>query len=139
MEKNNQRLLEFLKTELKAIESGDYSHPEHRPWRARLVFEDSPCCPNYENKGERVPCEQCVLMDLVPQDRRKEKVPCRFIPLNTAGDTIDSLYRCGTQQELETTVAEWLRKTIRQIETEAGQTPPCRELPPFKQAKELGR
>jgi len=118
MRKDSERLLEFLKTELKAIESRRYAVPERQAWRARLVFEDSPCCPNYENTGQRVPCQECVLMDLVPKDHRQEKVPCRFIPLNSQGDTVDSLYRSGTRQELETALAEWLRKTIRRIEQE---------------------
>jgi hypothetical protein len=61
-------------------------------------------------------------MELVPQSRRKEKVPCRFIPLNDRGDTVDSLYRCGTQQELETALTEWLRKTIHEMESKAAVT-----------------
>jgi hypothetical protein len=120
MLKNKQRLLEFLRTELKAIESKHYGASGPQPWRARLVFEDSPCCLNSENRGSRVPCEECALMELVPEDRRKEKVPCRFIQLNANGDTVDSLYRCGTQQELETALAGWLRKAIHEIEAEAG-------------------
>ena len=119
MRKGNDRLLEFLKTELKALESGHYGVSERQPWRGRLVFEDSPCCPNYANKGPHIPCEECVLMRLVPQNRRNEKVPCRFIPLNEKGDTVDSLYRCGTQQELETALTEWLRKTIHRMESKA--------------------
>jgi hypothetical protein len=119
MVKDNQRLLDFLSSELKAIESGKYGTSERQPWRARLVFEDSPCCPNYGERERRVPCEECVLIDLVPKDRRREKVPCRFIPLNANGDTVDSLYRCGTQQELEAALAGWLRKTIQQIKVQA--------------------
>ena len=122
MEKDNHRLLEFLTTELKALEKGNYGVSERQPWRARLVFEDSPCCPNYANRGRRIPCKECVLMELVPQSRRKEKVPCRFIPLNDRGDTVDSLYRCGTQQELETALTEWLRKTIHEMESKAAVT-----------------
>jgi len=137
--KDNQRLLEFLRTELKAIENGNYARSERQPWRARLAFEDSPCCPNYDNKSPRVPCEKCALIDLVPRDRRKEKIPCRFIPLNANGDTVDSLYRSGTQQELEAALAEWLQKTIRKIEMEGQAVGVHHLLPPFKRAKELAR
>lgn len=116
MLKNNQQLLEFLTSELKCIETGNYGYFQPQPWRARLAFEDSPCCPNYANRDGRVSCDQCTLIDFVPQDRRNEKAPCRFIPLNANGETIDSLYRCGTQQELETALAQWLRRSIHQIE-----------------------
>jgi hypothetical protein len=136
-EETRQRLLGLLKAELKAIETGQYRHAPKQPWRARLAFEDSPCCPNYNNKGERVPCEECILMDLVPQDRRREKLPCRFIQLNTAGDTIDSLYRSGTQRELETALAEWLRKTIGELEGHGGH--PQLALNAVKPRKELAR
>ena len=103
--KDNQRLLQFLRAELKAIENGEYGRAKGQPWRARLAFEDSAYCLNHDSRGPRVPCDKCALMDLVPRDLRKENVPCRFIPLNANGDTVDSLYRSGTQQELETALA----------------------------------
>jgi hypothetical protein len=140
--KDQQRLLEFLRSELKAIESGKYAVSEHQPWRARLAFEDSPFCPNYENKGPRVPCDQCPLISMVPRNRRNESVPCRFIPLNGNGQTVDSLYRCGTQQELETTLAGWLRKTIHELEIhelEVEEAAVQRQLSSFRQPKELAR
>jgi hypothetical protein len=121
MLKDHQRLLEFLKSELAAIEHGGYRRSERQPWRARLAFEDSPCCPNYGDNQRRIPCAECVLMQFVPPDRRNEKVPCRFIPLDAKGVTIDSLYRCGTQDELETAMAKWLRKTIHRIEQEVAE------------------
>jgi hypothetical protein len=127
--KDHNKLLEFLRSELKALESKKYGACERQPWRARLVFEDSPCCPNYGDSEHRTPCKECVLIDLVPKNRRHEKVPCRFIPLNAQGDTIDSLYRCGTQQELEAEMGDWIRKTIRQLEQEleAEQPEPVRK------------
>jgi hypothetical protein len=118
MRNDNQKLLEFLRSELKAIESKKYAVAEKQPWRARMVFEDSPCCLNYNNRGERVPCRECALMSLVPKDRQTEKAPCRFIPLNADGETVDSLYRCGTQEELETALTLWLRRTIKTLERE---------------------
>jgi hypothetical protein len=136
-EEKRQHLLGCLKAELKAIETGNFKRAPKQPWRARLVFEDSPCCPNYNNKGERVPCEECALMDLVPMDRRQEAVPCRFIQLNATGDTIDSLYRSGTQQELETALAEWLRKTIGGLEGHG--VHPQLALSAVKKPKELAR
>jgi hypothetical protein len=53
-------------------------------------------------------------MQFVPPDKREEKIPCRFIPLNDAGVTVESFYRSGTQDELESALREWL---ISRIET----------------------
>jgi hypothetical protein len=117
--KDDQALVEFLRTELNALEAGDYGVSKQQPWRARLVFEDCPCCPNYGERERKVPCSQCPLIDLVPMNRRHEKIPCRFIRLNAKGETIDSLYRTGTEQELEATMGDWLRKTIHELENSA--------------------
>ena len=39
----------------------------------------------------RVPVTNCVLMVFVLKERRHEAVPCRHIPLNDLGETVDSL------------------------------------------------
>lgn len=57
-------------------------------------------------------------MRFVPTDSRNEKVPCRHITLNIEGYTIDTLYRLGTQEELEEAMSAWLRKTIHRLERE---------------------
>jgi hypothetical protein len=118
MLKEHKKLLDALSSELVSIQQGVYRRAPRQPWRAGLVFEDSPCCPNYGDREHSVPCEKCVLMQFVPEDRRREEFPCRFIPLNEVGETVDSLYRCGTRSELEIAVTKWLRETIHQIETE---------------------
>ena len=70
------------------------------------------------NSKDREPCDECLLMQFVPQDARTEQTPCIHIPLSPAGETIASLYRTGTQQELEHALGDWLRATIRRLETE---------------------
>ena len=55
-------------------------------------------------------------MKFVPRERQGESSPCRFIPLNEKGQTIDYFYRYGTQIELEEALAGWLRGQIAQIE-----------------------
>ena len=60
-------------------------------------------------------------MELVPPDLRNGKIPCRHIPLNAKGETIDSLYRTGTQMELETALTKWLKSTIKKLELESAQ------------------
>jgi len=63
-------------------------------------------------------------MQLVPPPFRDEKVPCRYIPLNERSETIQSLYRCGTPEELEAAVGEWLMNTIQKLELERTPIPP---------------
>ena len=71
---------------------------------------------NYDAKENPAPCEECVLMQLVPPAQRGTKIPCRHIPLTQEGETLENLYRCGTQEEIEEAMRNWLRGTIRQIE-----------------------
>jgi len=118
MPNDDRDLLEVLKFELNFLEKGGYGRSPREPWRAQLVFEDSPTCMNYDTKEHPSPCGDCILMDLVPSERRSEAVPCRHIPLNATGETLDSLYRYGNQHELEETVCGWLRSTIARLEEE---------------------
>jgi hypothetical protein len=37
--------------------------------------------------------------------------------LTSRGETVNSFYECGTEEELETALGEWLRRTIREMET----------------------
>ena len=93
-------------------------------WRPQFIFEDSPTCLNYGNPGHRQPCSDCVLMQLVPKEFRRERVPCRHIPLNERSETIQSLYRSGTPRELEAAVGEWLMNAIQKLELERTPGPP---------------
>lgn len=60
-------------------------------------------------------------MQFVPPDCREEKIPCRHIPPNAEGYTIDTYYRIGTQEELEAAVADWLRETVERLGRERPQ------------------
>lgn len=98
------------------IESGGYRLLPQDNWRPKYMFEDSPMCLNRSApRGENHCCE-CPLAPFVPEDFRGAKVPCNFIPLNSEGETVDSLYRTGTQEELEMAVRNWLKKTISSLE-----------------------
>jgi hypothetical protein len=109
---NAKNTLHVLRGELQFVQKGGYRVP--RVWRSPLIFEDSPTCP----KPERNVCQHpgCVLMNFVPQECREEAVPCRHIPLNESGETVDSLYRTGTIQEIEQALESWLLKTIGSVE-----------------------
>jgi hypothetical protein len=118
MAKDDRDLLTVLQAELEFLEKGGYRHSIRAPWRPQFIFEDSPTCLNFAREKDRVPCNECVLARFVPDDCRDEKIPCRHIPLGAEGFTIDTYYRLGTQDEIETALADWLRQTIRQLEQE---------------------
>jgi hypothetical protein len=121
MPRDNRDVLEVLKSELRFLENGGYRVSPSTPRRPQFILEDSPTCPNCGSKEDMLPCSECVLMRFVPRDCRGERIPCRHIPLNVEGYTIDTFYRLGTQEELEAAVAGWLRKTIQRLEGESAQ------------------
>jgi len=123
MRKDERDLLEVLRLELDFLEKGGYRGSAPKSWRPHFIFEDSPTCFNYgcfnyDCREHPSPCSDCVLMQLVPPERRSEKFPCRHIPLDASGETLDSLYRYCDQQEVEKIVGKWLRATIGRLEDE---------------------
>ncbi len=116
MASRKRDLLEVLRLELEFLKSGGYR--KSSSWRPQFIFEDSPTCLNYGNQEQKRPCSECVLMQLVPKECREVKVPCRHIPLNEQNETVLSLYQCGTPEELETALGEWLMNTIQKLELE---------------------
>jgi hypothetical protein len=116
MAQDEREVLELLKFELKFLEDGGYGRSPRTRWRSTFIFEDSPSCPNLGDPARPHPCSECLLMKFVPVQSQNENFPCRFIPLNEAGQTIDYFYRCGTQLEMEEALAHWLRNQITRIE-----------------------
>jgi hypothetical protein len=115
MLKDERDLLDVLKFELYFLEQGGYQRPS-RTWRPPFIFEDSPTCPNCGVTGERLPCSKCSLVQIVPFRQRFAAHACRSIPLNEAGETLDSLYRQSNEAEIEEVVGNWLRGAIKQME-----------------------
>jgi hypothetical protein len=111
-------LLAVLKNELEFLEKGGYRHTARAAWRPHFIFQDSPTCLNFDPTQTPRPCTDCVLMQVIPDDLRALNIPCRYIPLNERGETIDGLYRYGTPEELEAALGEWLKTTIRRLERE---------------------
>ena len=116
MAQDEHEMLELLKFELKFVEDGGYGRSPRTPWRPPYIFEDSPSCPNLGDPARPHPCNECRLIKFVPSELQSENSPCRFIPLNEKGQTIDYFYRCGTQLEMEEALAGWLRSQISRIE-----------------------
>jgi len=118
MAKDDRDLLTVLKTELAFLELGGYRTSPSARWRPQFLFEDSPTCINYGRGENPRPCSECILTDLVPEDSLSEKIPCRHIPVNAQGFTIDTYYRLGTPEEVEAALAAWLREAIERLEQE---------------------
>jgi hypothetical protein len=120
MAQDSRDVLDVLRFELSFLLDGGYGRSPRTPWRAPAIFEDSPICPNFCHAGRPHPCESCLLEQFVPADQKKESTPCRFIPLNEVGQTVDDLYRTGSQAEMEQALEAWLRAQIERIERERG-------------------
>lgn len=112
-----QELVTILTAELAFLEQGGYRRRARYPWRPNFVFEDSPTCINFGDEEERKPCVECPLIEFVPEERRETRFPCRHIRLTDRGETVTSFYEWGTEEELETALREWLRQTIRELES----------------------
>ena len=133
---DKRSLIEVLKAELEFLNRGGY---QKTSWRPQFIFEDSPTCLNYGGGRHERACSECILMALVPPEKRKEKVPCRYIQLNKQGDTVDSLYRSGTQEELESALRDWLTHEIERLETGAAPRGVENEISDSLAAKGTGR
>lgn len=109
-------LLEALKFELQFLESGGYEPSVREPRKELSVFRDSPACLNYALPVKEHPCSECWLINFVPVEKRGEAVPCHHIPLNSRGDTIETLGGAGDSLDVQEAMREWLRKTIQRLE-----------------------
>ena len=136
MQKDERDLLEVLKFELKFLEDGGYGRSPSARWRPQLIFEDSPTCMNF-NSQEQGPCSECVLMQLVPPEFRSAEIPCRHIPFDKSGETLDSLYQGSEQAEIEDVFGDWLRATIQRLEEERVAAKPASSKQPAPTAGTL--
>ena len=120
---DRELLLRKLRDELAFIERGGYRETGRLQWRPQFIFEDSPMCLNRDPTRKHVPCSACVLMQFVHGEAKEKRAPCRHIPINEQGETIDSFYRSGTPEELEAAVIAWLKRTIHDLEAERTASP----------------
>jgi hypothetical protein len=123
MAEGKKDLLSILKRELAFVEIGGYRTPQQAAWRPQFIFQDSPTCLNHRNLGKHTPCTECGLINFVPQRFKRDLFPCRQIPLDETGQTLDSLYRTGTEEETYAIVANWLRTVIARLERESVLSP----------------
>ena len=121
MAKDDRPIVKLLKDELALIEKGGYGRSVRTPWLAKSAFQDSLTCINYSDPARTHPCSDCQLIDFVADKHRSEGVPCHFIVLNEAGETIEDLEAAGNQAKLEATLKQWMTTKIKQIEDERAQ------------------
>jgi len=123
MAQDDRDILDVLRFELSFLQDGGYGRSPRAPWRAPAIFEDSPICPNFCDPAHAHPCESCLLERFVPEGQKKESIPCRYIPLTKDGQTVEDMYRTGSQVEMEAALADWLRAQIERIERERALSP----------------
>jgi hypothetical protein len=110
-------LIRLLEMELDILESGGYQNPAGQPGEQPPLFYHSPACinhwvvPDHEHECH----EDCILLPAVPEEHRKEALPCHFIPLNERGETIRLLQSEAGRERAEEAVKDWLKSTIRRL------------------------
>lgn len=122
--KDDLDVLEILKAELDAIEKGGLKGSARTPWLPESTFQGSPVCINSGDPARNHPCDECLLMELVPTARRAEKVPCHHIPVTHDGKTLEDLARSKTQEEIAIEIKDWLRRMITTLEGVRGKLSP---------------
>ena len=124
--------VQILRDELTFLENGGYRSPG--AWRPPLIFEGSPTC--LKSRCSTYPCLDCALLEFVPNESRREAVPCRHIPLNELGTTLQTLYRTATYEEMRETLREWLLRTIKRLEQPTPSQIACQdERPDLRDSK----
>jgi hypothetical protein len=117
--KDDRDVLPILEAELDFLEKGGYGRSVRTPWLSTSVFQDSPSCfcfPFHDHN------DTCALMQFVPVERRGEGVPCHYIPLNRAGDTVELLENAGASEQVDDAVKNWLRWKIAELRAERTET-----------------
>ena len=113
----NADLIRLLEVELDFLEAGGYASPAGEPAKEPRIFDRTLVCINHWFvPGHHDEChDNCALLQAVPKEHRTAGLPCHFIPLNAAGDTVASLEAQGDREKLQAEVAGWLRRTITRL------------------------
>lgn len=114
MSDDSRDVLQVLRYELSFLEQGGY-RAQRNPLMPVSIFQDSLSCINHGLPRRPNPCTKCLLWDFVPEQFRREDVPCHFIPLTPSGMTIETPQ---SEIELEQHLKSWLRDTIAKLEQE---------------------
>jgi hypothetical protein len=124
MPQDDRDVLEVLKAELDFVEKGGYGRSVRTPWLPTSTFQDSLSCLNFGDPERTHPCDECLLMQFVPEGKRSTDIPCHHIPLDITGATLEGLEGSKAEADREERVKEWLRATITRLEAERAQRAP---------------
>jgi hypothetical protein len=103
--------IDLLLAELQYLDLGVYG--DRKDGGTFRLFQDSPSCPNFHKRAwERIPCDECPLLQFVPPHDRDELYPCQSIPLNAQKETPEMLFYWGTKREMKTKLRDWLLREI---------------------------
>jgi hypothetical protein len=122
MAKDDRDILEVLKDELAFIEQGGYGRSVRTPWLPKSIFQDSLTCLNYGYPYRAHPCTECSLLDFVAPQDHSQTVPCHFIALDEAGNTLEDFEQETSESRTVSAVRQWLKGKISQIEAERANT-----------------
>jgi hypothetical protein len=120
MPRDDRDVLEILKFELGFLENGGYGRSVRTPWKETSLFQDSLTCINFGDAARTHPCDECLLMDYVPNGLRATNVPCHQIPMSEQGETLEVIETREGRIEAEEALKNWLRQAIHKIEVERG-------------------
>jgi hypothetical protein len=118
MAKDDRDILSILKFELEFLENGGYGRSVRTPWKETSIFQDSLTCINFGDPERTRPCNECLLMEFVPQGQQATEIPCHHIPITERGETVEVIEQGKSREEVEEALKTWLRKIIHQIEVE---------------------
>lgn len=114
---NRRRLLDMLRMEESLLSAKGLKTPEQSPKPYFEPFKDSVTCLDF-GRERFEPCDECWLMEFVPQERDEKVVPCHQIEMNPEGETVLMMKDRGDTVRMEQVVLSWLRNRIAQLERE---------------------
>jgi len=111
-----KEIIDQLKLERDVLKDGGYGRSVRTAWKGTRLFRDSVTCLNFGEEDKVHPCNECLLWEWVPEERRREEIPCHFIPLNEKGETIHTLEEADDRGRAEEMLRVWLDLTIQRLE-----------------------
>jgi len=117
MAPSRKEILDQLRLEREILKDGGYGRSVRTPWKEERLFRDSITCLNVGETVKKHPCNECLLWQWVPEDRRNEDIPCHFIPLDERGRTVAQLEDAGERDEAEEALLAWLDHAILELES----------------------
>jgi len=113
---DDRDVLDVLKFELDFIDKRGYRRSVRTPSLPTSIFQDSLTCLNFGDPNRSHPCDECLLMALVPPEHCAEKVPCHHVSLTPEGETIQQLEHNEGREVTEEVVKNWLCRMVKILE-----------------------